>query len=241
MLLRERFERVGHFFFKYRGWQPLPMLAILFWELRHFHHIDDSIPYEIFCILISFSGLLVRALTVSFVHEDTSGRNSKEQKAGELNTTGAYSVVRNPLYLANYLILLGVSLLTQNHEVVLLNTVMFALVYVPIIFTEEAFLLGKFGEEYRDYARRVNCFIPSFKGFVKPDRKFSLKMLLKREHDTLLTTTLSLLLIELLREYWASESLTLDGMWVALLIMVSLTWTVLKYLKRTRRLVIEQL
>ncbi|MGB8874133.1 MAG: hypothetical protein WCC75_12145, partial [Desulfobaccales bacterium] len=39
----------------------------------------------------------------------TSGRNTQGQVAETLNTTGIYSLVRNPLYLGNFLIWLGLS------------------------------------------------------------------------------------------------------------------------------------
>ena len=236
MLLRERLVRTGHFFFRYRGWQPWPMILFLFMEWRHFSGIDENLLYEMICISVSFIGLFIRALTVSFVHDGTSGRNRKEQKADELNTTGAYSILRNPLYLANYLILLGISMLTQNIEVVLINTVLFVTLYLPIILTEEAFLLDKFGERYLAYAGRVNCIIPSFRNFEKSSRRFSLMMLLKREHDTLFTTMLGLLFIELFREYGQWGMIRLDGIWIAFAATAGAAWITLKCLKRSGKL-----
>jgi hypothetical protein len=182
---------------------------------------------------------LVRILSVGFVHEKTSGRNTKEQKAVELNTTGAYSIVRNPLYIGNYLILLGISLLTENHEVVILNTVIFTCIYVPIIFTEESFLLEKFKGEYIEYAKSVNCILLSFKNFKKPDRKFRFKMVLKREHDTWLTTALGIVLVEFLREYGSSGRIAIGHFWIIFAAGIVLVWGVLKYMKKSGILVIK--
>lgn len=240
MLLKDRFIYIGHKFFEYRSYQPLLLLLVLLEEREHFYHITDNIYYEIFCILVAFSGMLVRILTVGFVHEGTSGRNTKSQKADELNTTGLYSIVRNPLYIGNYLILLGISLLAQNYEVVILNTVIFTVIYTPIIFTEEAFLLEKFGEKYLEYVERVNCIWPSFKKFKKPDRKFSIRMVLKREHDTWLTTTLSLVFVELLREYGHSGKIILNLLWISITIGISMVWIILKYLKKTNKLALKE-
>ena len=240
MLLKDRLVKTGHFFFRYRGWQPWPILLILIAEKEQFNQIDESLGYEMFCILVSLCGLAIRGLTVGFVHDGTSGRNTTEQRASELNTTGAYSLVRNPLYLGNYLVLMGVSLLTQSPGIVLLNTAIFTAVHLPIILTEEAFLLDKFGESYAAYAKRVNCMVPSFKSYSKNVRKFSYRMLLKREHDTLLTTILSLMIIEVLREYGQWGALRLEPLWVAFAGTVAATWVVLKYLKKTGRLVFRQ-
>ncbi|MGC9453013.1 MAG: methyltransferase family protein, partial [Oceanipulchritudo sp.] len=49
----------------------------------------------------------------------TSGRNTKQQVAYSLNTTGFYSVVRNPLYLGNFFMYLGIALFTHHWWLVL--------------------------------------------------------------------------------------------------------------------------
>lgn len=240
MLLRDRFIKHGHFHFKYRSYQLLGIIFVLFVERKHFYEIADNLYYELFCIAVSVAGLLVRGFTVGFVHDGTSGRNTKSQKAAELNTTGAYSLVRNPLYVGNCLILLGISLLAQNHEVVLLNMVLFALIYVPIIFAEESFLAANFGSAYLEYTSKTNCFIPRFSAFTKPERSFRLKMVLKREHDTWLTTVVSLVFVELMREYGHSGRIILNHFWLSLTVCISLAWVVMKYLKKTDKLVVSQ-
>jgi protein-S-isoprenylcysteine O-methyltransferase Ste14 len=240
MLLRDRFIKYGHFLFKYRSYQLLGIILVLFIERKHFYEIADNLYYELFCIAVSVAGLLVRGFTVGFVHDGTSGRNTKSQKAAELNTTGAYSLVRNPLYVGNCLILLGISLLAQNHEVVLLNMVLFALIYVPIISAEESFLAANFGSAYLEYARKTNCFIPRFSAFTKPERNFRLKMVLKREHDTWLTTVVSLVFVEILREYSTSGRMELDAFWLLFAVFTGLLWVTLKWLKKSRRFVVRE-
>ena len=61
--------------------------------------------------LLTLSGLALRAYTVCTTPKGTSGRNTARQVADHLNTKGIYSVVRHPLYLANYLIWAGILLL----------------------------------------------------------------------------------------------------------------------------------
>ncbi|MBI5894371.1 MAG: hypothetical protein HZB79_12155 [Deltaproteobacteria bacterium] len=239
MLLKDRFTHIGHFFFKYRSYLPLVMLLVFFEERGHFLNIVDNIFYEMFCIFVALSGIVIRILTLGFVHEGTSGRNTKTQKAAELNTTGAYSIIRNPLYLGNYLILLGMSLLAQNHEVVIFNTAIFVIIYIPIIFTEESFLIEKFGEEYIRYARTVNCMLPGFKNFRTPDKEFNIKIVLKREHDTWFASVISLVLVELMREYGSSGTINLAPFWSSIIIGIGSVWVILKYLKRTNKLVLK--
>jgi len=235
MLLRDRLIKTGHFCFKYRSYQFPVFILILLLEHNHLRGLKENMYYDVSCILVTFCGILVRALTVGFVHEKTSGRNTKAQNAYELNTTGAYSVVRNPLYVGNYLVLLGMSLLPMDPWVAVLNSAAYFLIYFPIIMTEEAYLLEKFGEQYADYASRVNCVIPSFGNFTRPVRSFSRNIFLKREHDTWLTAAVGLVGVQMIRDYFAGLSVFNAG-WLALLGAVFVTWAVLKYMKKTGRL-----
>ena len=83
---------------------------------------------------------------------------------GTLVTTGAYGVVRNPIYSsATFFILPGVSLLTMTW--VYFVPAVFLYVGVMIfIGHEEQQLIQAFGTEYEDYLTRVDRMIP----FKKP-------------------------------------------------------------------------
>jgi protein-S-isoprenylcysteine O-methyltransferase Ste14 len=102
--------------------------------------------WQMFCLAISFMGLAIRILTVGRAPLGTSGRNTREQVANTLNTTGIYSLVRHPLYLGNYLILIGMALWPHIWWLAVLTSCFFALYYERIMLAEEAFLREKFGE-----------------------------------------------------------------------------------------------
>jgi protein-S-isoprenylcysteine O-methyltransferase Ste14 len=245
MLLKDRFAHAGNTLFRYRGSQFLLMLPVIVLRWRDLTLTHDSLPYSALCVAVALCGMTVRALTVGFVSNLTSGRNTLHQVAGELNSTGAYSIVRNPLYAGNYLILLAALMLTQSAEIVFLGTIVFAVFYTLIIFTEEAFLVDKFKERFAGYARNVNCILPSFKNFHPPAAPFSLKMVLKREHDTWLTTTLALTAVEALREALKGDALSwggimLDPVFYALILAVVPLWMVLKFLKKTRKSIFKR-
>ena len=58
-------------------------------------------------VAIGLAGLAVRAVAVAYAPDGTSSRDTHRMRAPSLNTTGLYSVVRNPLYLGNGLMWLG--------------------------------------------------------------------------------------------------------------------------------------
>lgn len=86
------------------------------------------------------------------------------RKHAELQCTGPYSLVRHPLYVSNLLLALGFAALSENPLVLLVVAIYFAMQYLATIRYEETALRVTFGETYAEYARRVPCFIPNFRG-----------------------------------------------------------------------------
>jgi len=81
------------------------------------------------------------------------------KKNRELTQTGPYAHVRNPLYLGSILIAAGFALALLNWIVALALAVMFLLIYVPVIASEERFLRSTF-PDFDEYCSRVPRLIP---------------------------------------------------------------------------------
>ena len=81
------------------------------------------------------------------------------KKNRELTQTGPYAYVRNPLYVGSILIAAGFAVALMSWVVAVALAVMFALIYVPVIASEERFLRATF-PEFEDYCRRVPRLIP---------------------------------------------------------------------------------
>lgn len=113
--LSPRRVAVGQFFFRWRSYLPyllaLPLIVALpqsGWFETAFGEAAE-IAWDVFAALVAFAGLGIRVAAVGVAPVGTSGRNARAQRADSLNTTGLYSVVRNPLYLGNAIIVLGAS------------------------------------------------------------------------------------------------------------------------------------
>ena len=109
-------------------------------------------------MVISFAGLILRVLIVGRAPIGTSGRNTREQAANTLTTTGMYSIVRHPLYLANYIIIIGFVMEFHVWWLVLLITCIYALYYERIMLAEEAFLREQFGDAFETWAAATPAF-----------------------------------------------------------------------------------
>jgi hypothetical protein len=81
------------------------------------------------------------------------------KKNRELTMTGPYAHTRNPLYLGSMLIAAGFALALLSWPVALVLAIGFALIYIPVIASEERFLRATF-PGFDDYCRRVPRLIP---------------------------------------------------------------------------------
>lgn len=195
MALQEEFEKQGNWLFKYRSFLPIIVLIIgtvlyLRTEIHPETFILKETPYEIFyelfALIVSLTGLLVRGYTVGHTPKRTSGRNTRQgQVADTLNTTGIYSIVRHPLYVGNLLMWLGPAMLTGHLWFIISFCLFYWVYYERIMYAEEQFLRKKFGEKYIKWSENVPAFIPKLKNFKKPDLPFSWRKVLKKEKNGL--------------------------------------------------------
>ena len=92
--LRELLARQGKWLFRWRSFLPILIILLVVPALRDplFSDGDGGFDFEdvweIICVAIAFFGLAVRAYTIGQVPAGTSGRNTKDQRADALNTTG---------------------------------------------------------------------------------------------------------------------------------------------------------
>lgn len=102
-------------------------------------------------------GLAIRAWAVR--HIGTISR-TRANRLGELMTTGPFGLVRNPLYVGNFLIWIGLAFASGLLWMVPVAWVVFALQYGAITRFEERALTARFGDVYRRYTRTVPKWLP---------------------------------------------------------------------------------
>jgi|SRR4051812_20671809 protein-S-isoprenylcysteine O-methyltransferase Ste14 len=74
--------------------------------------------------------------------------------------TGAFRLVRNPIFAAMLVFMLGETLLAPNLVAIAVFAIFLAAIEVSVRSIEEPYLLGIHGDEYRDYAASVGRFVP---------------------------------------------------------------------------------
>ena len=87
----------------------------------------------------------------------------KTQKV--LAVRGPYMFVRNPMYLARFVLILGLLMLTGNPWVPAAYVPLYYFYMVNRVRREEARLRALFGPDYEAYCRDVHRFVPTLKRF----------------------------------------------------------------------------
>jgi protein-S-isoprenylcysteine O-methyltransferase Ste14 len=210
MTLSAQSVSVGHWLFRWRGFLPVCFVALILPALYEYHypygtHEGLLISWGV-CIAISMIGVVIRAYTVGYAAKGTSGRNTKEGQVAEtLNTTGIYSIVRNPLYLGNFFIMLGQVAFLGSAWCLVVYMLSFWLYYERIIMAEEDFLRKKFGSDYEAYALRTPAFIPNLALWTKTALPYSLKFMIRKECHGLLVMMLIYAIVGLTCDYRAHD------------------------------------
>src|SRR5688572_23130742 len=82
-------------------------------------------------------------------------------KDTDLACNGPYTVVRNPMYLGRFFILLGMVMLPGNAWIILAYTLLYYFYMVNRVKREEERLRAALGASYVDYCGKVNRFLPT--------------------------------------------------------------------------------
>jgi protein-S-isoprenylcysteine O-methyltransferase Ste14 len=228
----------GHWLFRWRSYVLLITIPIAFLTVSQGEPVEllfgerADFVYESFCIALAFAGLVIRALTVGYAPRGTSGRNTRRQVAETLNTTGMYSLSRNPLYFGNAVIYMSIALFTQGIYFVVIMALFLVIYLERIIAAEEAFLKAKYGEQYLEWAQRVPVFFPRPSGWERPALQFSVRNVMRREYSGFFAIIVAFVAIEVFGDILFRGRLLFEPAWTATFIVGAVVYVVLIFLKK---------
>jgi protein-S-isoprenylcysteine O-methyltransferase Ste14 len=93
-----------------------------------------------------------------------------ENSGGHLVTSGLYSRIRHPLYVASFLIGLGLCFILGDPIVLVAYIVLYLAMHAWVIHGEEGWMARQWGEEYRRYAASVPRFLPALRSLGRRQR-----------------------------------------------------------------------
>lgn len=237
-MLKITLLKQGDWLFRHRSYIPIIFFIIMLAAIPDIR--SEKYPFihelwwEIFCLLVSISGIAIRILTAGFAQKGTSGTITKRQNADALNTTGMYSLLRNPLYFGNLLIWIGLSLLIHLWWITALTVLIFWITYERIIYVEENFLQNRYGETYIQWSDRTPAFIPNFANWQPPGQPFKIKRVIRNEYKTLVALLMLFTLLNVYKESLQRSEWFIRPYWLVLFILALLIFLIMRLLKRLK-------
>ena len=146
-------EEIGAKLFELRDYTPIPLILLLLFLG------EPKVGSATLGVLVIVFGELFRIYAVSFIGSVSRTRNTSTT-GGNLISEGPFGWVRNPLYVGNFFITLGVAIFTGVIWLVIATAILFGAQYYYIVKYEEHLLTEKFGAEYMEYKSKVPAWVP---------------------------------------------------------------------------------
>ena len=230
--------QIGNFFFKYRNLLFILLYGLLFLpspELftENIFHAEYKTWPMIIGLFVTVLGQAIRGATIGLAYIVRGGKDKKVY-AEHLVSTGIFSHCRNPLYVGNILMLLGVGILANSMIYVAIIMPLFLFIYQAIVLAEENFLRGKFGADFDAYCARVNRWLPSLKGIgaTFSSMEFNWKRWVLKEYTTQFIWLAGIALL-IIRLYQIEDVLTNS---IYAVIILAIGYAIVRYLKKSGKM-----
>ena len=230
----DQLSATGDTLFRWRSYMPLllvPLFALSVADERP----PTSFAWEVICFAIAFSGLLLRAFVIGTAPEGTSARGTHRPTADLLMTSGAYSVVRHPLYLANTLMWLGCAMLSGTWFLPVIVLLLSFIYHERIAAREEAFLHSTFGETFREWTHAVPAMIPKMRAYRPSGVPFQGRKVFMQESHGLFAIGTAFLALDTLEDSLRLHMLHVDPRWLAVFVATAVPFLVVVITKRAAR------
>jgi protein-S-isoprenylcysteine O-methyltransferase Ste14 len=197
--------RIGAFLFRYRNALG-PVLCLLALFVTHPSYPlgrgSLNLLLDLAGIFVALLGEALRIVTIGYEYIERGGRN-RQVYASRLVQGGVFAQCRNPLYVGNILLTLGLALIVNAMVFYLIVLPLVIYAYTAIVAAEEQFLRNTFGTEFDQYCRRVNRWIPSLRGWraAIAGMRFNWRRVLVKEYNTIFVVLLALVAVKLWSDY----------------------------------------
>jgi protein-S-isoprenylcysteine O-methyltransferase Ste14 len=103
-------------------------------------------------------GIAIFAASVrNFARAATPIQGTRPTRA--LVTTGIHAWSRNPIYLAMFLVYVGIGLMVRSPWILILTVPLAITIHYGVVLREEVYLERRFGDAYREYKSRVGRWV----------------------------------------------------------------------------------
>ncbi len=149
--------------FKYRSYTPIPFLLVMV-------IFQEATPASLITgFSVSIVGELIRFWGVSWTGSET--RTTSEVGGSNLIISGPFAYVRNPLYIGNVLIYIGLGIMSFAlfPYLQIAALLFFVFQYHFIVKEEENYLHKTYGSFYEEFVKNVPRFLPRLTPYKNPE------------------------------------------------------------------------
>ena len=240
MRLVDQFVRDGDRLFRWRSYLPLVFVPVVIAGVATsappFSTVAAERVWELASVAIALAGLGLRVWAVGSAPPGTSERSTVNPRASQLRTTGPYSLMRHPLYVANGMMALGLSLFPGIWYLPVILVLATLLYYERIAVREEAFLADRFGGDFDAWSARVSACRPSLSTYRRSAIPYSWKKVLRHEFHGLLVIGAGAFVFDAMQETLRAGAWHVDALWLACCGASAALFLVFTALKRGTRL-----
>lgn len=137
--------------YRLRGWLMVPPLVFVY--LCHQGEVEYNLLLFSLGGFVFLAGLSLRIWAQMHLHYRLSNHKI-------LTTTGPYTLVRNPIYMGNILLFLGITIASELVWFCPVILAYCAIIYASVVRHEEIHLLNKYKDDYKRYLKAVPRWLP---------------------------------------------------------------------------------
>ena len=157
----------------------LPLIFALFWTGGETYNVRRAWTLGLALVLLGFA---VRVWAQSHIHHRLTPLHRPDRM--KFTGTGPYSMMRNPLYIGNTLIIVGATACSKLLWLMPISLVWCALVYSLTVRHEESVLPGLYGQPYLEFLAAVPRWLPRRASLREPGffNEYTAKAMLAELH-----------------------------------------------------------
>ncbi|MEJ0037582.1 MAG: isoprenylcysteine carboxylmethyltransferase family protein [Gammaproteobacteria bacterium] len=226
--------RLGNFSFKYRGYMLPVAILLLFIPSARF--TADPALAGFIGFLIAVLGQACRICTIGLAYIIRGGKDHQVY-AEELVTEGLYSHVRNPMYVGNFFLVIGLAVASNSWVFTLIGVPLSLGMHKAIVAAEENFLRNKFGAQFDAFCARVPRWVPRLPGLLTTVRgmQFEWRRVVAKEYAATFdwfSAVAVVVLVKLGHDGLLDDHEGLTGLMVAVVLIRFVLWFAARQINR---------
>lgn len=194
--------KLGNFFFHYRNFL-FPVFYLLMF-IPYVPRVTDNYFAMMWTgLVVLIAGQTIRLVTIGMDYIKRGGKNRRIYAEG-LVTGGLFAHSRNPMYVGNVTMIVGMGIMSNSVFYLLVMVPFFYFIYECIIRAEENYLRTHYGKAFDAYCADVPRWLPNLKGIAETfkSQKLNLKKMFYKEYNTTFVWMSGAILVALFNCYW---------------------------------------